>query len=64
MEASPVAVTHRTDERARKAAADADGVGKLVLDVLLRQAEGKVTASPAGFVAARATEQGVAYAAS
>lgn len=55
-----MAVTHRSDDRARKAAADADGVGKLVLDVLLRQAEGKVTASPAGFVAARATEQGVA----
>lgn len=60
MEAFPVAVTHRSDGRALEAAKDRDAVGTLVLDVLLRQAEGKVTASPAGFVAARAAEQGVA----
>ena len=57
-----MAVNHRTDGRAvqvAKETADAASVGRLVLDVLLRQAEGKVTASPAGFLAARASEQGL-----
>lgn len=54
-----MAVTHRSDGRAVQAAKGADALGRLVLDVLLRQAEGKVTASPAGFVAARAKEQGL-----
>lgn len=54
-----MAVTHRSDGRAVQAAKDGDAVGKLVLEVLLRQAEGKVTASPAGFVAARAAEHAV-----
>lgn len=57
-----MAVTRSSDGRAVQAAREAkDGtaVGSLVLDVLLSQAEGKVTASPAGFVAARASQRGL-----
>ncbi|MBI2895119.1 MAG: hypothetical protein HYY06_16300 [Deltaproteobacteria bacterium] len=58
-----VTVTHREkDERAEEAARsapDAAALGRLVFEVLVRQAEGKVSASPAGWVASRAREQGI-----
>jgi hypothetical protein len=63
MEAISVAVKHQADDRATSAArstTDGEALGKLVVDVLLGQAQGRVTVSPAGYVAARAREHGLA----
>src|SRR5262245_725699 len=62
MEAGHLALTRPADERATRVARtapDAGALGRLVMDVLLRQAQGKVLASPAGYVAARARERGL-----